>query len=79
MTNITRIVASTIALLTLLPIAGAQASTPPGIGPVHHEPLEYVLPPKTSAFYDLIKQNAEDAQYPTRENDDLTYPGPRVP
>jgi hypothetical protein len=69
-----RIVAATIALLTLLPIAGAQASSPPGIAPVHHKPLEYILPPTTSEFYDLIKKNAEDVQYPTREHGDLRYP-----
>ena len=78
MTTTKRIVASTIALLTLLPVMSAQASTPP-IGPVKHQPLEYVLPPAGSMFYDIIKKNAEDVQYPTRENDDLTYPGPRTP
>ncbi len=40
--------------------------------------IKWVLPPRTSEFYDRIKAFAEGAGYETVENDDLTYPGPRI-
>ena len=79
MTTTKRIVAATIALLTLLPLAGAQASTPPPPQPVKPLTVKWILPPRTSSFYASEKYWAEQMGYETVENDDLSYPGPRQP
>ena len=39
--------------------------------------VKWILPPKGSWFYDLVKGAAESAGYETVENDDLSYPGLR--
>ena len=78
MTTTKRIVAATIALLTLLPLAAsAQASTPPPIGP--HKPLDvkWILPPDYPGWgsYEGNQLAAGLGGYETVEYDDLTYPG----
>ena len=40
--------------------------------------VKWILPPKTSPFYESEKANAEAAGYETVEHDDLSYPGPRA-
>jgi hypothetical protein len=50
---------------------GAKAS----VGPIKPFKVKWVLPPKTSMFYDLIKSAAEGAGYETVEHDDKRYPG----
>ena len=77
MTTTKRIVAAAIALLTLLPLASAQASSPPPIQPLKPIQVKWILPPKSSPFYASEKANAEAAGYATVEHDDLSYPGPR--
>ena len=77
MTTTKRIVAAAIALLTLLPLASAQASTPPPIQPLKPLEVKWILPPQSSPFYASEKANAEAAGYETVEHDDLSYPGPR--
>jgi hypothetical protein len=70
-----RIVAATIALLTLLPVAGAQASTPPPPQPLKPITVKWILPPRTSSFYESEKAHALAAGYEVVEHDDLSYPG----
>ena len=66
MTPIKAIVAAAIAMLTLLPIAGAQASyqddppPPPSVGRLVPGTLKWILPPRTSAFYELDRAFADD-------------------
>jgi ABC-type sugar transport system substrate-binding protein len=69
MTTTTRIVASAIALLTLLPAAGAQASSPPPPQPLKPLEVKWILPPRTSPFYESEKAHAEAAGYETVEHD----------
>jgi hypothetical protein len=85
-TTTKRIVATTIALLSLLPIAGAQASSSPpppappaNLGPVKPFVAKWILPPRTSSFYESEKAFAQSMGYETVEHDDFSYPGPRVP
>jgi ABC-type sugar transport system substrate-binding protein len=73
MTTTTRIIAAAIALLTLVPVAGAQAT--PGPMPFNPPAVKWILPPKTSPFYASEKANAEAAGYETVEHDDMSYPG----
>jgi len=42
---------------------------PPRIGDV-----KYVLPPRTSPFYDSVKHWAEQVEHETVEHDDFSYP-----
>ena len=72
MTTTKRIVAAAIALLTLLPVAGAQASSPPPIAPLKPIAVKWILPPKSSPFYASVTANAEAAGYETVEHDDLS-------
>ena len=58
MTTTKRIVAAAIALLTLLPVAGAQASQPP-IAPLKPLEVKWILPPRTSPFYASEKALAD--------------------
>ena len=76
-TTTRRIAAAAIALLTLLPVAGAQASSPPPIAPLKPLEVKWILPPRTSPFYESEKALAEAAGYDTVEHDDLSYPGRR--
>jgi hypothetical protein len=79
MNPIKAIIAATIALLTLLPLAGAQASYQadpaplPSIQPIKPYELKWILGPGQSAaetpFYN---------GYPTVDHDDPSYP-PRRP
>jgi hypothetical protein len=69
MTTTKRIVASTLALLTLLPLAGAQASSPPPIAPVKPLAVKWILPPRGSEFYAYDKWFAETMGYETVEHD----------
>ena len=80
MTTIKATVAAAIAMLTLLPLAGAQASyqhndpvPAPNIQPLEHYELKWILGPGQSAaetpFYN---------GYPTVDHDDPSYP-PRRP
>ena len=39
--------------------------------------VKWILPPRTSPFYSIIKSFAESAGYDTVENDDLSYPPSR--
>lgn len=75
-TTTRRIAAAAIAILTLLPVAGAQASQPP-IAPLKPLEVKWILPPRTSPFYESEKALAEAAGYDTVEHDDLSYPGRR--
>jgi hypothetical protein len=72
MNPIKAIVAATIALLTLLPLAGAQASTPP-ITPYKPYELKWILGPGQSSA-DIPFYNG----YATVDLDDPSYP-PRHP
>jgi hypothetical protein len=69
MTPIKRIVAATIALLTLLPLAAAQASSPPPIQPLKPYELKWILGPGQSSA-DMPYYNG----YPTVDYDDPSYP-----
>jgi len=74
MTTTIRIIAGAIALLTLLPVAGAHASNPP-IEPLKPLEVKWILPPRTAGdFYLYDKWFATTMGYETVENDDLTYP-----
>ena len=75
-TTTRRIAAAAIAVLTLLPVAGAQASQPQ-IAPLKPLEVKWILPPRTSPFYESDKALAEAAGYDTVEHDDLSYPGRR--
>jgi hypothetical protein len=79
MTTTKRIIAAAIALLTLLPAAAASASTPPPIGPAPKPEVKWILPPKTSSFYESERALALSMGYEVVEHGDLTYPGPRHP
>ena len=77
MTTTIRIIAGAIALLTLLPVAGAHASNPP-IEPLKPLEVKWILPPRTAGdFYLYDKSFATGMGYETVENDDLSYPGRR--
>jgi hypothetical protein len=74
MTTTIRIIAAAIALLTLLPVAGAHASNPP-IEPIKPLDVKWILPPRSSGdFYLYDKWFTETMGYETVENGDLTYP-----
>jgi len=86
MSSVKAIVAAAIAMLTLLPIAGAQASyqkndppPPPNVGPVKWFGVKWILPPRSSGFYGASKAFAESMGYETVEHDDFSYPPPRTP
>jgi hypothetical protein len=86
MTTLKAIIATSIAMLTLLPIAGAQASyqkddppPPPEAGPVQIFQAKWILPPRTSSYYGASKAFAESMGYETVEHDDFSYPPPRTP
>ena len=55
-----------------MPVAAANASTPPPIGPAPKIHAKYILPPRDSPFYDLIKDSATAAGYDVVENDGRT-------
>ncbi|HEX6023800.1 MAG TPA: hypothetical protein VFZ00_17550 [Solirubrobacter sp.] len=77
MTTTKRIIAATIALLTLLPIASAQASSLPPITPLKPLEVKWILPPDYPGWgaYEGNLWAATLAGYETVEHDDLTYPG----
>jgi hypothetical protein len=86
MSHVKAVVAAAIAMLTLLPIAGAQASyqkndppPPPSVGPVQWFGVKWILPPRSSGFYAASKAFAESMGYETVEHDDFSYPPPRIP
>ena len=65
------IVAATIALLTLLPLAGAQASTP-AIAPYKPYELKWILGPgqssaETPYHYSYETVDLDDPSYPPRQ------------
>ena len=75
MTTIKAVVATTIAMLTLLPLAGAQASYQgdppplPEIKPLKHHELKWILGPGQSAAETPYYNG-----YPTVDHDDPSYP-----
>ena len=79
MTTTTRIVAAAIALLSLLPLATAQASTPPPIAPLKPIEVKWILPPDYPGWgaYEGNVLAATLGGYDTVEHDDLSYPGRR--
>jgi hypothetical protein len=79
MTTTKRIVAAAIALLTLLPLASAQASSPPPIAPLKPLEVKWILPPDSPGWgaYEGNQLAASLGGYDTVEHDDLSYPGGR--
>jgi hypothetical protein len=75
MTTTIRIIAAAIALLTLLPVAGAHASSPP-IQPIKPLEVKWILPPDYPGWgaYEGNQLAAGLGGYETVEHDDLTYP-----
>jgi hypothetical protein len=79
MTTTKRIVAASIALLTLLPLASAQASSPPPIAPLKPIEVKWILPPDHPGWgsYEGNLLAATLGGYETVEHDDLSYPASR--
>lgn len=73
-----RLAAAALAAAALAATAGtAHAGGLPPIGPAPALHVKYILPPRSSAFYDDVRNAALAAGYDVVENDDLSYPGPR--
>ncbi len=68
-----------IGLASLIPSAGAFASSPPPIQQIKPLSVKWILPPRGSEFYWADRAFALSMGYEVVENDDLTYPGPRLP